>query len=236
VASEKPVPAWVWVGCGCLGAIGVLVLLLLGVGFWGFQKARELGETMANPEERTRQALEMLGTDTLPEGYHAVMEMSVPLVFEIALLSNAPPDADFPLEVTGSRGFVYMVFPSFNGNDADLEDFFDGRTDRLSRIDRDQLHVELEERVASGTISREAGRVRWVSHRGRVLEEGDGRGEPGWVSLLSFDCPDSKRRRIGVWFEPDPIRGDRESPEALTSTVADPAEIAAFIAPLRPCR
>lgn len=236
MSSDKPLPAWIWVGCGCLGTIGAIVLVVLGVGFWGFQKARELGETMANPEERTRQALEILGAEALPEGYHAVMVMSVPLVAEVALLSDAPADAESPYEPSGTRGFVYMVLPTFGQTDAEMKDFFEGRTEALSRMQRDQLHVDLEDRVASGTIDRRGETVRWVSHRGRVLKEGGGRGEHGLVTLLSLDCPDSKRRRIGIWFGPDPARGDPERPEPLDGTVADPSEILAFIVPLQPCR
>ena len=236
MSSDKPLPAWLWVGCGCIGTVGAIVLIVVGLGFWGVQKARELSETMANPEERTRQALEILGGDALPEGYHAVMAMSVPLVMEVALLSDAPADASSPIEVAGSRGFLYMVLPSFGQADAEIEDFFEGRTQTLSRMQRDQLHVELEERVASGTITRDGATVRWVGHRGRVLEEGGGQGERGLVTLLSFDCPDSKRRRLGIWFGPDPALGDPDRPEPFDATVADPREVAAFIAPLRPCR
>ncbi len=58
--DKKGLPPWVWVGCGCVGAIATLVLIVAGLGFWGAQKARELGETMTDPEARTEKALEIL--------------------------------------------------------------------------------------------------------------------------------------------------------------------------------
>lgn len=213
-----------------------MVVVVAGIGFWGFQKARELGETMANPEARQRQALEMLGAEALPEGYSAVMVMSIPLAFDLALLSDAPAESDSPFVASGSRGFLYLHFPSFGRQSQELEDFFEGRKDVLSRMQGNQLHVELEERVARGTLTRDGEAVRWVGHRGRVLEEGGGRGEPGLVTLISFDCPDSNRRHLGVWFGPDPGGDETESDASLDGTVADPDAIAAFLAPLHPCR
>ena len=76
---------------GCVGAIATLVLIVAGLGFWGAQKARELGETMSDPEARTEKALEILGAEALPDGYFTVAAFSVPFVFDFAVLSEPTP-------------------------------------------------------------------------------------------------------------------------------------------------
>ena len=56
----------------------------------------------------------------------------------------------------------------------------------------------------------------------------------GLVTMMLLECDDD-RRRVGIWFGPDP---SPESPADfidLTSTVGDDSEIESFMRPLEPC-
>ncbi|MGH9319288.1 MAG: hypothetical protein ACRD21_18235 [Vicinamibacteria bacterium] len=79
--ESKGIPAWAWVGCGCVGALGAVPLLVVAVGVWGVQKASQLAEDMADPDERAENALEVLGANEIPQGYYPLVAFSVPFLF-----------------------------------------------------------------------------------------------------------------------------------------------------------
>lgn len=230
--AKKGIPPWVWIGCGCAGAVLASLLAVMGLGLWGFHKARELGESMADPSVRTGRALEVLGADELPAGYYAVAAFSVPLVFDVAVLTDQPPEHDGELSRFGDSGFIFMSFPTFG--DDELDDFFEGRTDDPGVFERDRFEVDLRERVARGRLTRTDDDILWVSYRGRVDVEAHPGTHDGLVTLMLLRC-DDRRRRLGIWFGRDP---DPETPpEAVdeAGTVADPKEIEAFLTPITPC-
>ena len=130
-------------GCGCVGAIAALVMVVVGLGFLGAQKVREISETMNDPEARAQKALEILGAEALPVGYFTVAAVSVPFVFDFAVLSDQVGEPS-------KNGFIFMSFPSFGDGDEELYDFFEGRTDNVDSLKREQFNVDLRERVAIG--------------------------------------------------------------------------------------
>lgn len=225
MTESKGIPPWVWVGCGCVGAIATLIFIVVGLGFWGVQKAREIGETMSDPEARAEQALEVLGAEALPEGYVTVTAVSIPFVLDFAVLS-AP-----------KNGFIFMSFPAFGDGDEELYDFFEGRTDNVDSLKRERFNVDLKERVAIGRLDRAEDQILWVSHRGVVeSDEIDATDESrdGLVTMMLLECDDD-RRRVGIWFGPDPSPESPADSIDLTGSVADRSEIETFMRPLAPC-
>ena len=225
MTENKGIPPWIWVGCGCVGAIATLVFIVVGLGFWGAQKAREIGETMNDPEARAEQALEVLGTEALPEGYVTVTAVSIPFVLDFAVLSAA------------KNGFIFMSFPAFGDGDEELYDFFEGRTDNVDSLKRERFNVDLKERLATGRLDRAEDQILWVSHRGVVeSDEIDAmdEGRAGLVTMMLLECDDD-RRRVGIWFGPDPSPESPADSLDLAGTVADRSEIESFMRPLAPC-
>ena len=87
-ANKSGTPAWVWIGTGCLVAIVLVAVVVGGLVYYGFRKTREMEQTMRDPAARTDAALEILGAEVLPDGYHAVAAFSVPLLMETVILSD----------------------------------------------------------------------------------------------------------------------------------------------------
>ena len=205
MSQDKGLPPWAWVGCGCVGAIVALVAIAVGLGFWGVNKARELGESMKDPEERTERALSALGASELPDGYYAVVAFSVPFVFDFALLSDEPPKEDGEPSM-GEHGFIFVSFPAIGEGDEELYDFFEGRSEDINSLRRENMDLDLDERIDRGLIERDTDDILWVTHRGRVSTDQVGTGtdqvddsHDGLVTLTLFACDDdpaSSRRLV----------------------------------------
>ena len=247
MSQDKGLLPWAWVGCGCVGAIVALVAIAVGLGFWGVNKAREFGESMKDPEERTARALSALGASELPDGYYAVVAFSVPFVFDFAMLSDEPPKEDGEPSM-GKHGFIFVSFPAVGEGDEELYDFFEGRSEDVNSLRRENLDLDLDERLDRGLLERDTDDILWVTHRGRVSTDQVGTGtdqvgtgtdqvddsHDGLVTLTLFACDDD-RRRLGVWFGPDPFPETPAEDLDLRGTVGDPAEIGAFMAAMEPC-
>jgi hypothetical protein len=236
VDDRKGLPPWAWIGCGCLGVVVAFLGLAIVLGLWGLQKAREIGEQMADPEERTSKALQILGAEEIPDGYHALVAFSVPFVIDAVVLSHLPPAERGPLDGLGERGFLYASFPGFVHQDREIRDFLEGRSDDVVVLREQEVDVDLEERVSRGALSRERDEVLWACHRGSVETEEAGRSKPGLVTILLIDCDDDSRRRMGLWFGPDPAPERPAEEIDLRGSVGDAAEIERFLGGIRPCR
>jgi len=235
VSEGKAFPVWAWVGCGCLGAVGAIVVLAFGVGFWGAQKAQQFGEEIADPGERAKKALAALGASELPEGYHPVFALSVPFLLDLAVLSDLPPDETGRPPKIGDHGFVYVSYPAFGQDQEEIRDFFEGKSDDFDELGRHRIDLDLDERISNGKISREDDDVLWVSHRGTIDSDDAGGSRPGLVALLVLDCGDS-RNRFGVWIGPDPDPEAAAADLDVSGTVSDPEAIERFLSPIHPCR
>ncbi|HET8644170.1 MAG TPA: hypothetical protein VFO85_01700, partial [Vicinamibacteria bacterium] len=159
--QEKGTSPWVWVGLGCLGAVLLAVAAVVAVGFFGYRKVKQLEADLKDPSARADKVKRVLGTDRLPPGYHAVMAMSVPLVMDMAMLSDVEPDFEggrrrgSPL---GQRGFFYVQTLSPGNDKQELRDYFEGRSDDADVLRRN--HVKLDRRgetLRRGTLPLDGG-------------------------------------------------------------------------------
>ncbi len=56
----------------------------------------------------------------------------------------------------------------------------------------------------------------------------------GLVTMMLLECDDD-RRRVGIWFGPDPSPESPAHSIDLTGTVGNDSEIESFMRPLEPC-
>jgi hypothetical protein len=241
---KKKTSPWVWVGIGCLGAVVLAVGALIALGMFGYHKVKQLEAELKDPSARADKVKRVLGTDQLPPGYHAVMAMSIPLVMDMAMLSDVEPDFrdGRRQNALGERGFFYVQALSPGNDKQELRDYFEGRSDDAEVLRRN--HIKLDRRgdiLRRGTLPLEAGTLMYVAQRGE-LDMAASRSQ-GITTMMLLDCPgDEHRQRFGIWFGPEPDtmvgkggRGERVADADLAGSPADEEAIRAFMGHFRFC-
>jgi hypothetical protein len=242
--ERKGTSPWVWVGVGCLGALVLAVGGIMTLGYLGYRKVKEIETEMKDPEARAASVRRVLGAERLPEGYHAVMGMSIPLVMDMAMLSDTPPDFSGRRHGLGQRGFIYVRTLAPGQNRAEMRDYFEGRTDDPEVLRRNNIRIHREgEVLRRGVIDlSEELKLMYTSQRG-ALDMAESRAE-GITTMMLLDCRGDTRQRIGIWFGPEPARAGEEGPRPgsspalvpdLTGTPADESAIREFMAHFRLC-
>jgi hypothetical protein len=236
VEPKKKTSPWLYVGIGCG------VLLLLGIGgtvaavMFGVSKFKELKEDMANPVARTEKAKKLLGAQTLPDGYTAIMVLSVPLVIDMAVLGTSDPEAPAGQPPAEGRAFMYFHLKTATLNDVEeLTAYMEGRSDDPSILARSHIRINTRELIGRGAIQLQGRRLLYLSQRGE-LETQQKKQASGLNSVVLFECPNQPTVRMGMWMSPDP------SPEApleqleLKGGPGDPEAVKAFMAHFNPCQ
>lgn len=227
--AEGKTSPWVWVGCGC----GVAILLLaLAVGVGGFFAAKEIkefAEEMEDPAARGDKVRSILGTDELPDGLHPMLGMSIPFVFDVALLSDLPAEEGGEPQGFGDAGLVYLHL-KLGSNLGELREFFDGTRDDVRVLRDNGIQLDVDEILDRGTLERDDATIRWLTQRGDVNAMGNASGE-ALSAMMLIECEGDSKPRIAIWFETvaDAADGD------LSGTPADPQELERFASNLRPC-
>lgn len=232
MAAERRSP-WLYALFGCLGLVLVIVVVIGALTFVGFRTARNIAADNEDPERRGQRALEILGADEAPGGFHAVAVVSVPFVIDMAILSDVPPGEESWAGEFGERGFYYVQ--TLWGGD-DLRAFFDGETSEAAALRDMGLEIDLEENLGRGDLDREDVAARWATFRGSTMfGQGEHIGE--LVTLIEFDCPQDERMRMGIWFGPAGETGgaDETQDGDAADSVPGSEAIAAFLEPIHPC-
>ena len=232
MAAERRSP-WLYALFGCLGLVAVIVVVIGVLAFVGVRTARNIAADNEDPERRGQRALEILGADEAPGGYHAVAVVSVPFVIDMAILSDLPAGAEPWAGGFGERGFYYVQ--ALWGGD-DLRAFFDGETSEAQTLREMGLELDLEEHLERGDLDRQDVAARWATFRGSTMF-GPGEQIGELVTLIEFDCPGDERMRMGIWFGPAMETGDADETQDgdATDSVPGSAAIAAFLEPIHPC-
>jgi hypothetical protein len=235
MAEKSGTSPWVWIGCGCLAAVVLAAAAVGGLGWFGVRQAKQLEAELRDPDARRDKALEVLGAETLPEGYYPAIALSVPLLMDMAMLSDRETEPGVEPQPFGERGLIYLDVFSFGRQRDELRDFFDGKTTDPEVLRQQNIDLDLDEVVARGEAAHPQATVRWVAHEGDVGGMGGG-GRSGLVTLLLFECSgDDRRLRFGIWYAPDPRQTTGDENASLEGTPADGAAVEAFVASFRPC-
>jgi hypothetical protein len=226
-----------YLGVGCLVAAVVLVVGGAVFGFLVYRWGKGLEAELRDPATRRDKVLEILVGDELPEGYYGMVAVRIPLLLDTAILTDhdTPPGEEPP--DFGERGLVYVAMRDLGGDRAQLDDFFDGRSEDPEALEEHHIDIDLGERVARGRVERTSGPIRWVTHRGN-LESAHTRGRhEGLITLFEVACPDDDFNRIGIWFGPD-AEPEAEAPDGadpFTGSVADARLVERFVGHFRFC-
>lgn len=235
---KKKRSPWFYIGLGCgipalLAAIGITVLILFTV-----KKVQEVQEDMANPITRTEKVKKALGAQALPDGYSAVMTLSVPAIVDTVVLSTRSPEGPHAAqEKEDERTFLYFRLKASSLNDLEeLREYLEGRSDDPSVLARNNIHIRTEQILGRGAIPLQDYRLLYLAQRGS-LETSQGQNQgPGLNSIMLIECPGQSHIRLGLWLAPDP------SPEApteqldLKGTPVDEKAMRAFMSHFNPCQ
>jgi len=233
--QKKKTSPWVWVAVGCFGVVALGILIVVGVGWFGYSKAKQFGEEMKDPVKREAKVKEVLHAETLPEGYHPVIAMTVPFVMKMAVLSDHAPETGGKSEGGfDKQGFFFMEMLHVDKQKQEFDDYFAGKSQNLSFVKEQNSDIEVHERLGVGEGDFAGGKLRWVATRGSFSQRKEGTVE-GLVSTISVDCKDDDKTRIGVWFTQDPKPDAKEGDPALAGTPADPKAIEAFMGHFHLC-
>lgn len=220
------------VGCACGSALALVLVVIMGLAWFGYSRGQRFQNELRDPEARDARSREILGYRGLPEGYHPLGGFAVPWVQEMAMLSDREPAPDEavsgPADAFGSSGFVYLEARASEDRVQEVEAYFEGERARTEFFEAVDERFAGERILGRGRLRAGGAEVRYVAELGRMtLREEE---MPTVMARLLMMCPEKKRLRVAMWFEPAPGSGDE-----LSGTPADPAALRPFLDHFRLC-
>ncbi len=226
MADGKTVFAYI--GIGCVVLVGLMAIAAGACGVWVYSEAQRFEREASDPEARADRVLDVLGTDSLPDGYYPMMAFSVPFVMETAMLTDVAPDPEAGEPEFGERGFLYVKMLRMGQDEQQLRDYFEGRTDDADVLSDNGINVDVDEIIGRGRLEQGDAELMYVVQRGDVSMGGRGGRGQGLASMTLIECPADSRLRVGIWFVPDPDPEAAAGDVDLTGTPGDPEALSAF--------
>lgn len=223
---------WVYVGIGCGGALLLGVLAVVGVGVYGYRKAKQLEAEMKDPQARAAKVREVLGGD-VPDGYYPVLALSVPFLMDMAMLGDHPPDEKGAPNKRMDRGFIYVKSLGTGAQQDELKRYFEGKTDDAEALRQTNIRINAEETIKRGVIDIPGQTTLYLAQRGNLAM--NERHSQGLTTLVLIDCPQDTRQRLGIWFGPDPAPAEPVEQVDWSGSVADEAAVRDFIGHFKLC-
>lgn len=222
---------WFYIGIGC-GLIALLLVIGLGiVAFVGFRSVSHFKKQLNDPQARAERVTELLGVETIPEGYHPGLSLSVPFVFDMAMMTDRPLDHEGQTDDSTTSLFLYFKFKMARGK---FESYADGSSNPMEMFNDPRFSFDSVEELNEGQFTIGEMDVAYRASRGE-FDTGDVRTE-GLVTTMVLRCPQDDRMRMVIWTAADPAPEAPAEELDLSGTPADSARINAFLAPLDLCR
>lgn len=234
---KKKQSPWLYIAIGC-GSLFVIGAIITGVVIWFVaQKANQFKADMADPIVRTEKVKKALGAQTLPDGYYALMVISVPMVIDTAMITTKDPDANGNTGNGDDRLFMYFYLPSATSSDVqELRDYLHGKSDDASVLQRSGLDTSATEVLGRGAFDYPGHRLLYLTLRGELRGSNSRERGPSLNSLVLFECPGKSTVRIGAWMTPDPSPETPTSELDLKGTPVDPDAVRTFMSHFNPCK
>lgn len=229
---KKKTSPWVYVGIGCGVALLLAVLAVVGVGVLAVRKGKQIEAEMKDPVAREAKVREVLGGD-IPPGYYPVVSISIPLLMNMAMLGDHPPDAKGAPSKELERGFVYVNTLATGGQQDELKRYFEGKVDDPEALRRANIHIDAKETIRRGALDLPDQETLYLAQRGSLAM--DKHRTEGLTTLIFIDCPADTRQRMGIWFGPDPSPDTAVESVDWSGSVADESAMREFMGHFKLC-
>ena len=221
---QKKSNTCLYVALGCGAGLVLIALVVGGFIFWGAQKVKQFEADLKDPLAREQRVKEILGTETLPEGYYAGVGLSVPFLFEMASLSREPvAEGKEPKDMD----FIYMRMLHLGKQDQELRDFFNGTNDNPSVLRENNINVDIDDVVNRGELQIDDQDILWLTSRGRIQTGATRSGD--MATIMMIRCPNDKNMRLGIWVEDQQVEHNEDGTPQLEGTVGDPVKVEEFM-------
>ncbi|HEX6901580.1 MAG TPA: hypothetical protein VF789_17765 [Thermoanaerobaculia bacterium] len=230
--QKKPTSPWVYVAVGCGLAVVLAMFLMAGLTWWGYRTAKDFGESMTDPVKREERVKAVIPYDQLPAGYHPAFAFSVPMVMEMAMLSDRefapgenPQDSSDGFD---ERGFIFFNMREMRNNRQEMERYIRGEGPPPKDTNFDtNVRFDPEDVIRRGDVQASGTKVLYAASRGSISGKGSDN-KRGIVTMVMPDCG-AGRLRMGLWFGPDPAPDQPIQEASYAGSAADPAKIAEFL-------
>ena len=207
----KETSPWVWIATGCGGCVVLVVLAVVGAGYFGFRALSGFRDSLMDPEIRTDRVLEILGASELPEGYRAQMFFRIPFTGEMAVIGDGEvPDFsdgrsfDQSFLSGDSIGGHFLAYVHLRRIELDDDDL---RHIALGEETASDVQIQLgyrflfEEELDAGDFEIQSGRIDFRIFRGALSSSGDDRS--GVIAAMAIRCDEHRGSSAAGWFEQD---------------------------------
>jgi hypothetical protein len=238
---KKPTSPWIYVAVGCGLAVMLAMFALAGVTWWGYRTAKDFGESMTDPAKRAERIQSVLPYERLPEGYYPAFAFSVPMVMDMAMLSDREFEAGENPQESGKdgggfeeRGFIYFNMREMRNNRQEMERYIRGEGPPPKDTNWDaNVRFDPKDVIRRGTVQASGTQVLYAASRGEISNKGTG-DKNGIVTMVMPDCGKG-RLRFGLWFGPDPSPDQPVKEADYAGTSADPAKVQEFLNHFKLC-
>ncbi len=228
--SKKGTTTCLIIGAGCFG---VALIAIVGFIFFAYKTGKDIERAVKNPSESIA---EILGTDTLPPGYHANLALKFPFgLMSLAIISDLPQEGEEPN--VGEDGFMLFELIRIGEDDRrEIKDYLTGQTEDSRALERNNINLGMrggQLALDRGSFAIGSGTAYFTTVRSGV--DSEHATTDGISAILLIECPQEKRFRLGVRFGPDPNPGAPDSELELNRSVCDPANLESFLNYFRFC-